>query len=446
MKYDKRAGHRERGGRRSPGAAFILTFLLVLLAGGIFLAARCAAAGEETGFFADFDRSGWQEGVTAVAEEPIPDLPGQREDAGAEGKTLPEQMDGTKQGDGGAEDAQTNLPAAGGEQGGSQAISVPGTGGLVTFAFAGDILFDGNYAVGATAWNRGGIHACFDDAVWQAMHDADVFMLNNEFPYSTRGTPTVGKTYTFRASPDTAGWLGDMGVDLVSLGNNHAYDYGETALLDTLDTLDAMHMPHVGAGRNLAEASKPAIYDCNGMKVGILCSTQIEQMDNPDTRGAAENSAGVFRCWDDSKLLQAIQETKQHCDVVMVYIHWGTEKEEKQSWWQTSRVQAMADAGADFIIGDHPHVLQGVEWHGDTFVFYSLGNFLFTSRDTDTGILEITLDSKTHQTAQIRFLPMLQTNCTVTMMQEPERTRVLNAMRDKSTGVRVEPDGTLEKQ
>ena len=446
MKYDKRAGHRERGGRRSPGAVFILTFLLVLLAGGIFLAARCAAAGEEPGFLSDFDRSGWQEGAAAVAEEPIPDLPGQREDAGAEGKTLPEQMDGTKQGDGGAEDAQTNLPAAGGEQGGTQAISVPGTGGLVTFAFAGDILFDGNYAVGATAWNRGGIRACFDDAVWQTMHDADVFMLNNEFPYSTRGTPTVGKTYTFRASPDTAGWLGDMGVDLVSLGNNHAYDYGETALLDTLDTLDAMHMPYVGAGRNLAEASKPATFDCNGMKVGILCSTQIEQMDNPDTRGATEDSAGVFRCWDDSKLLQAIQETKQRCDVVMVYIHWGTEKEEKQSWWQTSRVQAMADAGADFIIGDHPHVLQGAEWHGDTFVFYSLGNFLFTSRDTDTGILEITLDSRTHQTAQIRFLPMLQTNCTVTMMQEPERTRVLNAMRDKSTGVRVEPDGTLEKQ
>ena len=106
----------------------------------------------------------------------------------------------------------------------------------------------------------------------------------------------------------------------------------------------------------------------------------------------------------------------------------------------------MADAGADFIIGDHPHVLQGAEWCGNTFVFYSLGNFLFTSRDTDTGILEITLDSRTHETAQIRFQPLLQTNCTVTMMQEPDRTRVLHAIRDKSAGVRVEADGTLEKQ
>ena len=105
----------------------------------------------------------------------------------------------------------------------------------------------------------------------------------------------------------------------------------------------------------------------------------------------------------------------------------------------------MADAGADFIIGDHPHVLQGAEWCGNTFVFYSLGNFLFTSRDTDTGILEITLDSRTHETAQIRFQPMLQTNCTVTMMQEPDRTRVLHAIRDKSAGVRVEADGTWRR-
>jgi len=441
-----RPGHKKRGGRYSPGAAFLITFLLVLLAGGMLLAVGCMTAGEETDLFAGAERSRWQEGIAAVAEEPIPERSRRSDDTDMTGATQSEQPDGSEQGGRGADDAQTALRTDGEGKGDAHRLSVTGTDGLVTFAFAGDILFDGNYAVGATAWNRGGIRACFDDAVWQVMQDADVFMLNNEFPYSTRGTPIAGKTYTFRASPDTAEWLSNMGVDLVSLGNNHAYDYGETALLDTLDTLDAMHMPHVGAGRNLTEAEEPAIFDCGGMKVGILCSTQIEQMDNPDTRGATEDSAGVFRCWDDTDLLRTIQETKQNCDIVMVYIHWGTEKEEKQSWWQTSRVQAMADAGADFIIGDHPHVLQGAEWCGNTFVFYSLGNFLFTSRDTDTGILEITLDSRTHETAQIRFQPLLQTNCTVTMMQEPDRTRVLNAIRDKSAGVRVEADGTLEKQ
>ena len=193
-----RPGHKKRGGRYSPGAAFLLTFLLVLLAGGML-----------------------------VAEEPIPERSGRSDDTDMTGATQSEQPDGSEQGGRGADDAQTALRTDGEGKGDAHRLSVTGTDGLVTFAFAGDILFDGNYAVGATAWNRGGIRACFDDAVWQVMQDADVFMLNNEFPYSTRGTPIAGKTYTFRASPDTAEWLSDMGVDLVSLGNNHAYDYGE---------------------------------------------------------------------------------------------------------------------------------------------------------------------------------------------------------------------------
>ena len=111
-------------------------------------------------------------------------------------------------------------------------------------------------------------------------------MVNNEFPYTTGGAPTAGKKFTFRADPKYASWLFDMGADLVSLANNHAYDYGEVSLTDTLDTLEAIGMPYVGAGRNLDEAVKPVSFIANGRKITFVSATQIERTLPPDTKGA----------------------------------------------------------------------------------------------------------------------------------------------------------------
>ena len=95
-------------------------------------------------------------------------------------------------------------------------------------------------------------------------------------------------------------YLDDLGVDLVSLANNHCYDFGETGLLDTLDTLQQDGIPYAGAGRNLEEAAAPVYFISGGMKIGFLSATQIERLDNPDTKGATEGEAGVFRCWEIS--------------------------------------------------------------------------------------------------------------------------------------------------
>ena len=117
--------------------------------------------------------------------------------------------------------------------------------GRVTLCFAGDILFDDEYAVMAKLKSRGGaIENGISEALISEMRAADIMMINNEFPYTNRGTPTEGKTYTFRADTDTVHYLDDLGVDLVSLANNHCYDFGETGLLDTLDTLQQQARCH----------------------------------------------------------------------------------------------------------------------------------------------------------------------------------------------------------
>ncbi len=119
-----------------------------------------------------------------------------------------------------------------------------GDSAQVSIAFAGDILFDTNYAIMSKVLQSGGdIAGGIAPSLLSEMKSVDIMVLNNEFPYSDRGTPMPEKQFTFRAKPAAVSYLGDMGVDLVSLANNHAYDYGEQAFLDTMDVLREAGIP-----------------------------------------------------------------------------------------------------------------------------------------------------------------------------------------------------------
>lgn len=310
----------------------------------------------------------------------------------------------------------------------------------ITITFAGDILFDAQYAVmSAMLQNGGDISAAIAPELIEEMQNADIMMLNNEFPYSDRGTPTEGKQFTFRAKPSYVSYLDDLGVDLVSLANNHAYDYGEAAFLDTLTTLEEAGITYVGAGRNLEEARRPVYYIIDNMKIAFVSATQIERLDNPDTKGATDSSAGVFRCWNGDNLIETVKEAKENSDFVIVYLHWGTENEVNIDWAQEKQAPEVAAAGADLIIGDHPHCLQRISVVQGAPVIYSLGNFWFNSKTVDTGMVKVTLNRDGLQ--EFQFIPCLQSGSRTTLLQGEEKTRVLNYMRSISSGVLIDDDG-----
>ena len=287
----------------------------------------------------------------------------------------------------------------------------------VTLLFAGDILFDPNYSVMAKVLQNGGDigNGIAPDLIGE-MQSADIMMLNNEFAYSDRGAPTPEKQFTFRARPDSVAYLTDMGVDIVSLANNHAYDYGEQALLDSLQILQAEGIPYVGAGVNEQEASAPVYFIINDMKIAFISATQIERLDNPDTKGATETSPGVFRCFNGEKLMQTVAQAKEESDFVVVYIHWGTENQEETDWLQNKQAPELVEAGADLIIGDHPHILQRIEIIDGVPVIYSLGNFWFNSKPLDTGMVKVTISEEGLQSFQ--FIPCQQVNCRTSMLEE----------------------------
>lgn len=312
----------------------------------------------------------------------------------------------------------------------------------VTLCFTGDILLDDEYAIMSKLKGRGGVLTeGISEDLLGVLRQSDLTVVNNEFPYTNRGTPTEGKTFTFRADTDAVSYLGDMGADVAIVANNHVYDFGEQGLLDTLDTLNQASIHPIGAGRNIEEASAPVYFIVNDMKIALIAATQIERLDHPDTKEATETSPGVFRCWNPEKLCEVVTKAKEESDFVIVCVHWGTENESTPDWAQTDQAPMIAAAGADLIVGDHPHCLQGITYCGSTPVLYSLGNFWFNSKTIDTGLLKVSIGQDGLKSLQ--FIPAIQSDCRVKMVYDSEKERILSYLRSLSPGVQIDSDGYI---
>lgn len=254
--------------------------------------------------------------------------------------------------------------------------------------FAGDILFS-DHVLGAYS-RAGGITGVLDEGYRTAIADADYFVANEEFPFSSRGTAAPDKQYTFRLPEEKVSIMTELGVDLVTLANNHALDFGTDALLDTCSTLDAAGILHVGAGADSEAARAPQIVDINGIRVGFIGASRVIPVSSW-TAGAS--SPGMLTAYDDALLRRTIEETRPLCDYLVVYLHWGVERAEMPVDHQTALGRSCVDAGADLVIGSHPHVLQGLEYYNGKPIVYSLGNFIFGSSIPRTMLLELTLDT-----------------------------------------------------
>lgn len=316
----------------------------------------------------------------------------------------------------------------------------------VTLLFAGDVGLAEGYANLENLLQRGGtIEQGFDESTLSTMRNADIFMVNNEFTYTNRGTPTEGKQYTFRTKPENVKYLFDMGVDVVSVANNHTYDYGEVSLTDTVDTLSAVGMPYVGAGYNIEEAIKPVYFIANDIRIAIVAATQIEKLDNPDTKGATENSPGTFRCFNDDRVCDVIKEAKACSDYVVAYIHWGTELDTNTDWLQDALALKLKEAGSDLIIGAHPHVLQKIDYIENTPIIYSLGNYWFNSKTLDTGLFEVVLNNE-GKNESVRFIPAIQSDCRVKLAEGAEKERIIGYMQSLSGKINIDGEGYISER
>lgn len=429
----KKKSRKKKNKGRIFGRAFLMTLLITLFAGTAALFFMMSLGAEEK---TEAKREEISE-IAEVEKEDIPEKPVGREPEPkkaevtgmSEKKGEPETEDDGFDETGCMRDENGRILVKKQETGNDEAILL----------FAGDILFDDSYTVMITMRRRGNIRACFSEETLREMEEADIFMLNNEFTYTNRGEPTPEKAFTFRAKPENAAMLHELGVDIVSLANNHAYDYGEISLLDSLATLEGIDMPYVGAGRNLAEASETVYFHAGNQKIAFLSATQIERMTPPSTKGATDSAPGVFRCLTETKIFDKIAEAKENSDFVVVYIHWGTEKTDQPDWSQPGMAKSLAEAGADLIIGDHPHVLQPLANVEGVPTIYSLGNYWFNSSTLNTCLVKVKVRDGEMQSFQ--FLPARQSNCYTQLLSGAEKDAVLEYMRSISDTVTIDAEG-----
>lgn len=233
---------------------------------------------------------------------------------------------------------------------------------------------------------------------------ADLTIGNLEGPISERGKK-IGSIYSFRADPKVIEGLSFAGFDVLSLANNHMFDWGRDAISDTVSLLNDAGIKTVGAGRNEVEANEPVITNLKNAKVVVLSFTNLY----PKNLWANGDVPGISRFIED-EIKEKIIKIRSEADIVIISIHWGDEYKTEANDYQKKFGRELIDAGADIVVGHHPHVREEIEQYKNGWIAYSLGNFVFDqyfSTETLTGaLLEIKIKNKKIESVNARTVLM----------------------------------------
>jgi capsule synthesis protein PGA_cap len=263
--------------------------------------------------------------------------------------------------------------------------------GTVRIGFAGDVHFRERTATRLAADPA----TAFGPAA-AVLSAPDLTMVNLETSISVGGNPEA-KSFTFQAPPSAFTALRAAGVDVVTMANNHAADYGSDGLSQTLAAIRNSGFPVVGLGATAAAAFAPYYTQVNQVRLAIIAASQVQD-ETLAHFSATDSEPGIANAYSD-RLISSVRAARAHADVVIVYLHWGTEYQSCPNGDQRALADQLAAAGATAVIGAHAHVLQGAGWRPDgRYVAYGLGNYFwwrsFGNAQDDNGLLTLTVTGK----------------------------------------------------
>jgi poly-gamma-glutamate synthesis protein (capsule biosynthesis protein) len=261
-----------------------------------------------------------------------------------------------------------------------------GSGEPVTFAFGGDVHFEGGLRA------RLGDPASALSSIAPVLSAADVAVVNLESAI-TEGGVAAAKEFVFRAPASALDALVAAGVDTASVANNHGMDYGPEGLQDTLAAEQASGFDLIGAGQNATEAYAPHRMEVKGQRIAIIGATQVLDDAFIASWTATADQPGLASAKEVDRLLEAVTAARADTDTLVVYLHWGIEGQTCPSPAQQTLAQQLVDAGADIVVGGHAHRLMGAGRLGPALVAYGLGNFVFYNEagpSGESGVLQVT--------------------------------------------------------
>ena len=324
----------------------------------------------------------------------------------------------------------------------SKTTSVSGPTSII---FTGDVNL--NQPI-LSNYDSSGLNGVLSSDLQNILKSADILIINNEFSFSTRGEAMAGKEYTFRVPPSYVSILTEMGVDVAGVANNHALDYGKDAYTDTLSTLHSAGISTVGGGNSYNEAAAPAVLNKNGETFAILATSRVI----PSGSWNIDNSTpGMLTTYDPNELIAKIKKAKASYNHVLVEVHWGKEYADHPEDYQVDFAHKYIDAGADAVIGMHPHVLQGIEFYKGKLIFYSLGNFMFFKNTNPLAAVKLNISG---DSISCHIIPAYANNSKTYLAQGAVGSQKSSASSDQaesvyahlrsiSTGINIDSSGAV---
>src|SRR3990172_952602 len=287
----------------------------------------------------------------------------------------------------------------------------------VTILFAGDVTLSDNVE------RHIGMDTSYVFGLWKPGGDCDIFMVNLEHPVTTL-VEKVEKKYNFKMNPAAIGTLKSGGVSLVNCANNHVFDYGLQGIEETMRNLDSAGVKFVGIGKDLRGARTPVILETKGRRIGFL-----GYYGGGEDAGKATRPGFAPRF--ERYIIEDVRSLRKKADFVVVNFHWGTERAPEPVQWQVRLAHRVIEAGADLIVGHHPHVLQGIEQYQGKHIAYSLGNFVFggnTQHTYETGVLKVTLGDS----VVVQLLPVTVKRWQPVLAVGAQKRKVLQLVEERS--------------
>lgn len=299
----------------------------------------------------------------------------------------------------------------------------------IIIAFAGDFLVEGSIE---RAMNTYGI-----DYPLAAARDeiiaADYAVVNLETAITKAGT-IYPKEYNYRTGPKSLQVIKNAGFDMVSLANNHTMDFGVDGLLDTFQYLNEAGIAYIGAGQNSEEAYTQKIVEMKGRKIGFLGFSRVLPSIN---WYAGPSRPGIASGYQLERMVEVVESSKKEVDFLFVYMHWGVIGNLYPEKYQINDSKAMIDAGADAIVGTHPHVIQGLDYYKGKPIAYSIGNFLFlvNEKTAESAVLTFVIEG---DEISMKFVPYHITPGKVNALNSEAQENRLRSLEKRSFNVRRE--------
>lgn len=315
-----------------------------------------------------------------------------------------------------------------------------------TLSFVGDIYVS---PMMYEHYQASGISGVISEKIQNIFKSVDIAAADHE--YVCGDLPESYKVdyqqYTFLTPTAREGILKDFSFDVMTLANNHMMDYGTEGLDSTIREIKKQGIETIGGGSDLSQAMAPYIKEVNGKKIAILAATRVvPQID----WYAQKDRAGLMTTYEQTDRFQMLKEEiarlkgEENCDIVIMYVHWGNDSDKTILGNQVTLGHGYIDAGADIVIGNHTHVLQGMEFYKGKLICYGISNFLFGSYHSDTMVLTLEINEENHITP--KMLPCSSEMFYTTEIEGEAAENMFRYIESMSKNVSISSDGIITEK